>query len=448
VWYNPGEYRLLVSLASLLAPAFLSMNVEKESNRQNLQVNAKRLWDTIMETANIGGTAVGGICRQALTDNDRRVRDWFVKECESIGCTVTVDEVGNIFAHRRGKNNSLPPIAMGSHLDTQPSGGKFDGIVGVLSGLEVVRTLNDASYVTSAPLEVVNWTNEEGSRFAPPMLGSGVFAGVFDLDFAYSRKDRDGRKFGEELERIGYGGKVKCGDHRLGAYFELHIEQGPVLEAENKMIGVVTGVQSQRWYEVTVTGRESHAGSTPMHLRKDAMLACARMVEAINQIALSHAPLAVSTVGLVEVNPNSRNVIPGSVFFSVDLRHPNDTVLGEMDKELKAAVEKVVTAMGLKAKLDNFWSAPSVKFDEVCIDAVRTTVEDLGYSYRYMISGAGHDAVYIARVAPTAMIFIPCQNGISHNELENTEPEYVAAGANTLLSTIIGHDKAVQHSGA
>jgi len=268
VWYNPGEYRLLVSLASLLAPAFLSMNVEKESNRQNLQVNAKRLWDTIMETANIGGTAVGGICRQALTDNDRRVRDWFVKECESIGCTVTVDEVGNIFAHRRGKNNSLPPIAMGSHLDTQPSGGKFDGIVGVLSGLEVVRTLNDASYVTNAPLEVVNWTNEEGSRFAPPMLGSGVFAGVFDLDFAYSRKDRDGRKFGEELERIGYRGKVKCGDHRLGAYFELHIEQGPVLEAENKMTGVVNGVQSQRWYEVTVIGRESHAGSKPCTTRR------------------------------------------------------------------------------------------------------------------------------------------------------------------------------------
>lgn len=401
-----------------------------------------------METANIGGTAVGGICRQALTDNDRRVRDWFVKECQSTGCTVTVDEAGNIFAHRWGKNNSLPPLAMGSHFDTQPSGGKFDGIVGVLSGLEVVRTLNDASYMTSAPLEVVNWTNEEGCRFAPPMLGSGVFAGVFDLDFAYSCKDRDGKKFGEELERIGYRGKAKCGDHRLGAYFELHIEQGPVLEAENKMIGVVTGVQSQRWYEVTVTGRESHAGSTPMHLRQDAMLACARMVEAINQIALSHAPLAVSTVGLVEVKPNSRNVIPGSVFFSVDLRHPNDAVLGEMDKELRAAVEKVVTAMGLKAKLDNFWSAPSVKFDEVCIDAVRTTVEDLGYSYRHMISGAGHDAVYIARVVPTAMIFIPCQNGISHNELEKTEPEYVAAGANTLLNTVIGHDKALRDSGA
>jgi len=417
---------------------------KKESDMQNLPVNAKRLWDTITETAKIGGTAIGGICRLALTDDDRRVRDWFVKESESIGCTITVDEMGNIFARQRGKDNSLPPIAIGSHLDTQPCGGKFDGIVGVLSGLEVVRTLNDANYVTNAPLEVINWTNEEGSRFAPPMLASGVFAGVFDLDFAHSRKDREGKKFGEELERIGYCGKTKCGDHKLGAYFELHIEQGPVLEAENKMIGVVTGVQSQRWYEVTVTGRESHAGSTPMPLRKDAMLACARVIEAINKIALSRAPLAVSTVGLVEVKPNSRNVIPGSVFFSVDLRHPSDTVLAEMDKELKKVVEEVVTDMELKANLKNFWSAPSTKFDEVCVGAVHTAVENLGYSYRYMISGAGHDAVYIARVSPTAMIFIPCRNGISHNELEKTEPEYVAASANLLLSTVVAHDKAMR----
>ena len=414
---------------------------------QNLRVNTERLWATIMETAEIGGTARGGICRLTLTDSDRQVRDWFVKAGESIGGTVTVDEMGNIFVRRPGKDNSLPPIAIGSHLDTQPSGGKFDGIVGVLSGLEVLRTLNEAGYTTNAPLEVINWTNEEGSRFNPPMLASGVFAGVFERDFAYTREDRDGKKFDQELERIGYRGKTKCGDHKLGAYFELHIEQGPVLEAENKTIGVVTGVQGQCWYNVTVTGRESHAGSTPMHLRQDAMVACARMVEATNKIALNHAPLAVSTVGLVEVKPNSRNVIPGSVFFSVDLRHPNDTVLFEMDKELRVMVDKVATDMGLKVKLENIWNSPSMKFDEVCVGIVRAAAEDSGYHYRDMVSGAGHDAVYIARVAPTAMLFIPCQNGISHNEIERTEPEHVAAGANVLLSAIIAHDKVELRTG-
>jgi len=414
---------------------------------QNLKVNTERLWATIMETAKIGGTARGGICRLTLTDSDRQVRDWFVKAGESIGGTVTVDEMGNIFVRRPGKDNSLPPIAMGSHLDTQPSGGKFDGIVGVLSGLEVLRTLNEAGYTTNAPLEVINWTNEEGSRFNPPMLASGVFAGVFKRDFAYTREDRGGRKFDQELERIGYRGKTKCGDHKLGAYFELHIEQGPVLEAENKTIGVVTGVQGQCWYEVTVTGRESHAGSTPMHLRQDAMVACARMVEATNEIALNHAPLAVSTVGLVEVKPNSRNVIPGSVFFSVDLRHPNDTVLFEMDKELRVMVDKVATDMGLKVKLENIWNSPSMKFDDVCVGIVRAAAEDSGYHHRDMVSGAGHDAVYIARVAPTAMLFIPCQNGISHNESERTEPEHVAAGANVLLSAIIAPDKVELRTG-
>ena len=407
-----------------------------------LRINIERLWDTIMETAKIGATARGGICRLTLSDIDRQVRDWFVKACESSGCTITIDKMGNIFARRPGKDKSLPPIAIGSHLDTQPSGGKFDGIVGVLSGLEVLRTLNEAGYTTNAPLEVINWTNEEGSRFNPPMLASGVFAGVFERDFAYTREDRDGKKFGEELERIGYRGKTKCGDHKLGAYFELHIEQGPVLEAENKTIGVVTGVQGQCWYDVTVTGRESHAGSTPMHLRQDAMVACARMVEATNKIALNHAPLAVSTVGLVEVKPNSRNVIPGSVFFSVDLRHPNDTVLFEMDKELKVMVDKVATDMGLKAKLENIWNSPSMKFDALCVGIVRAAAEDLGYHHRDMVSGAGHDAVYIARVAPTAMLFIPCQNGISHNEIEKTEPEHVAAGANVLLRAVVAYDKA------
>jgi N-carbamoyl-L-amino-acid hydrolase len=417
---------------------------KRNSNMKGLVINAERLWGSIIETANFGHTSKGGICRLTLSDEDRQVRDWFVKACKSLGCTVTIDEMGNIFARRSGKDNSLPPIAMGSHLDTQPSGGKFDGITGVLSGLEVLHTLNDDSYITKAPLELIDWTNEEGTRFNPPMLASGVFASVFDRDFAYSRADRNGKRFGDELERIGYRGKTKCGNHQLGAYFELHIEQGPVLEAENIAIGVVTGVQGQRWYDVTVFGRESHAGSTPMYLRKDAMLACAEMVREINGIALSHTPLAVSTVGLVEVKPNSRNVIPGSVFFSVDLRHPNDTELRNMDTELKEMANRVAKDMDIKVSLENIWNSPSMEFDKRCINIVRSAVEELGYSHCDMISGAGHDAVYVARVAPTTMIFIPCEHGISHNEAEKIRPEDAAAGANVLLSSIVAYDKTMQ----
>ncbi len=407
-----------------------------------LPVNGERLWSTIMETAKFGGTDKGGVCRLTLSDADRQVRDWLVRECESAGCAVSIDEMGSIFARRSGKVNTLPPIAIGSHLDTQPSGGKFDGIAGVLSGLEVLRTLNEAGYTTIAPLELINWTNEEGSRFTPPMLASGVFAGVFERDFTYAIEDRDGKTFVAELKRIGYRSERKCGDHKLGAYFELHIEQGPVLEAENRMIGVVTGMQGQRWYEVTVTGQEAHAGSTPMHLRHDAMVACARMVEAIHEIALNHAPLAVSTVGLVAVKPNSRNVIPGSVFFTVDLRHPDDNVLLQMDRELRERVDNIARETDVQAKLVNNWNVASMEFNEECINHVRNAAEALGYRHRDLISGAGHDAVYIARVAPTGMIFIPCEHGISHNEMENTKPEYVAAGANVLLHAVTAYDEA------
>ncbi|MDP6043504.1 MAG: Zn-dependent hydrolase [Dehalococcoidales bacterium] len=409
-----------------------------------LRVNGERLWATIMETAKMGATARGGICRLTLTDADRQVRDWFVRECQAAGSNVTVDEMGSIFARRPGRDNSRPPITIGSHLDTQPTGGKFDGVYGVLSGLEILRTLDDADYTTNAPLEVVSWTNEEGSRFTPPMLASGVFAGAFERDFAYALEDCEGRKFGEELRHIGYRGRVKCGDHKLGAYFELHIEQGPVLEAENQAIGVVTGVQSQSWYEITVTGRESHAGSTPMPLRQDAMVVCARIVEATHEVALNHAPLAVSTVGLVEVRPNSRNVIPGSVFFTVDLRHPEDAVLRRMEEEFRAAVDWAAGDMGLKVTVVNNWSSPSVKFDEACLGAVRTAAGDLGYRHRDIVSGAGHDAVCISWVAPAAMIFIPCEHGISHSEEEKTEPEHITAGANVLLVAVMAHDNALR----
>jgi len=406
---------------------------------KKLWVNGDRLWNNIMETARFGGTEKGGVCRLTLSDADRQVRDWLVRECESIDCIISIDEMGNIFARRPGKVNTLPPIAIGSHLDTQPSGGKFDGIAGVLSGLEVLRTLNEAGYTTTAPLELVNWTNEEGSRFTPPMLASGVFAGVFERDFAYASEDRDGNKFGAELKRIGYRGERKCPDHKLGAYFELHIEQGPVLEKEGVLIGAVTGMQGQKWYEITVTGQDAHAGTTPMPARRDAMVACARMVEVVHAIALDHSPLAVATVGHVVVKPNSRNVVPGSVFFTVDLRHPDDGVLLQMDRELRKMVDATARDSGVKAKLVNNWNVAPMEFDPECINQVRNAAEALGYRHRDIISGAGHDAVYIARVAPTGMIFIPCENGISHNELENTKPEYVAAGANVLLHTIMAY---------
>ena len=407
----------------------------------NVAVNAERLWATIMETAQFGATPKGGIRRLTLTDVDRQVRDWFRATCEAAGCRVTIDEMGNMFARRPGRDNALPPIAMGSHLDTQPTGGKFDGVIGVLSGLEVIRTLNDLQIETSAPIEVVNWTNEEGSRFAPAMLASGVFAGVFTRAFADSREDREGRKFGEELERIGYRGAEKCGARSFGAHFEVHIEQGPILEAEGKTIGIVTGVQGMRWFEVTVTGRESHAGSTPMPLRHDAMLAAARMIQAVSDTALRHGPAGVGTVGLVECRPNSRNVIPGSAFFSIDFRHPDDAVVAAMEDEIRAAITDIAAAAGVEAAVERVWDSPAVRFNQDCIDAVRRAAAAAGYPAREIVSGPGHDSAYIARVAPTSMIFVPCEGGLSHNELEASTQDQVTTGANVLLRAVLDTDQ-------
>src|SRR3984957_4223774 len=407
----------------------------------NITVNGDRMWDTIMETAQIGGTPKGGICRLTLTDLDRQVRDWFRAACEAAGCEVSVDDMGNIFARRPGRDPTLPPIAIGSHLDTQPTGGKYDGIIGVLSGLEVLRTLNDQGYETNAPIEVIDWTNEEGSRFAPAMLSSGVFAGVFDTNYAYTREDREGRRFGEELTRIGYKGDVPCGSHALGAHFELHIEQGPILEAEARTIGVVTGVQGMRWYEVTVTGTESHAGSTPMRLRRDALLGAGRMVAAINDVGWSHAPDAVATVGLLESRPNSRNVVPGSVFFSIDLRHPDDAVVSAMEAEMREALRRIAADSGLEIAIECVWDSPAVRFDADCIASVRRAAELAGYPSRDIVSGAGHDSAYIARVAPTTMVFVPCEKGLSHNEAEHAEKSDVVAGANVLLRAVLDTDQ-------
>jgi len=404
---------------------------------KDIKVNGQRLWDSLMEMAKIGATEKGGVCRLALTDLDKEGRDLFVSWCEEAGCTIKVDKMGNIFARRAGKDNNLPPVVMGSHLDTQPTGGKFDGIYGVLAGLEVIRTLNDNNVETLAPIEASVWTNEEGSRFPPAMVASGVFAGVFDLEYGLSRADLDGKTMGEELERIDYNGAEEMGNRTLKAFFEAHIEQGPILEDEDITIGVVTDAQGQRWYEVKLTGQEAHAGPTPMARRKDALVGAARIIDEVNKIGLANAPLACSTVGLMQIHPNSRNVIPGEVFFTIDFRHPNDEVLSNMDAALRSFVEKTSTELGLELDFKEIWYSPPVPFNKSCVDSVREAAKNSGYSHRDIVSGAGHDACYISRVAPTGMVFVPCEGGISHNELENAKPEHLEAGCNVLIQAVL-----------
>ncbi len=399
----------------------------------NLPINAERLWSSLMEMAKIGATEKGGNCRLTLTDLDRQGRDLFVGWCEDAGMTVTVDAIGNIFARRGGRDDGLPPVMIGSHLDTQPTGGRFDGVLGVLAALEAVRTLNDHGVETAAPIEVCCWTNEEGSRYAPAMMGSGVFAGVFELDEIRAKTDDIGAVLGDELARIGYAGETPIGGREIGAYFELHIEQGPILEAEEKTIGVVTAAQGQRWLEITVTGQESHAGPTPMTRRRDALVGAAAIVTEVNRIGLAHSPEACATVGSMLVSPNSRNVIPGQVFMTIDFRHPDDDTLAEMDRQLKAFCGELGDANGLEIEIVDLWYSPPTPFDRDCIEAVREGARAGGYAHREIISGAGHDAVYLAGVAPAGMIFIPCEDGISHNEIENATQEDCAAGCQVLL---------------
>jgi N-carbamoyl-L-amino-acid hydrolase len=402
-----------------------------------MRINGPRLWASLMEMAKRGATPKGGVCRLALTDEDKAGRDLFVRWCEEAGCTVVVDRIGNIFARRPGCNGDLPPVIMGSHLDSQPTGGKFDGVYGVLAGLEVIRSLNDMNYQTEASVEVAVWTNEEGSRFAPAMVASGVFAGVFDLAYGLSRTDLEGKTMGDELNRIGYAGTADVGGRAVGAYFEAHIEQGPILEADGKTIGVVTDAQGQRWYEITLSGQEAHAGPTPMRRRRDALVGAARVISEVNRIGLEYAPLACATVGLLQVFPNSRNVIPGRAFFTVDFRHPDDAILAAMDADLRQAVASAAADIGLDCGLEQIWYCAPVRFEDSCVAAVRKGSQDLGYPLREIVSGAGHDACYLAGVAPTAMVFIPCVDGISHNEIEMTTPEWAEAGCNVLLQAVV-----------
>ncbi|WP_114972355.1 Zn-dependent hydrolase [Rhodoferax ferrireducens] len=408
-----------------------------------LRINGPRLWDTLMELAKIGATPKGGVCRLTLTDLDKQGRDLVLAWAKQADLTVTIDKIGNGFMRRAGRNNALPPIVTGSHIDTQPTGGKFDGNYGVLAGIEVVRTLNDHGIETEAPIEVAFWTNEEGSRFVPVMMGSGVFAKAFTLEHAYAAKDVDGKSVKDELTRIGYVGEQEPGNHPIGAYFETHIEQGPVLEDNDKTIGVVQGVLGIRWFDCTVTGMEAHAGPTPMALRKDAMQVSTRIMQEVVASALRHAPHGRGTVGMVQVFPNSRNVIPGRVKFSIDLRNASDALVDQMADEVKAFAAKVAQDSGLDVKIELVSSYPAQVFHPDCVDAVARAAAKLGYSNMPAVSGAGHDAVYMAQLAPSGMIFIPCKDGISHNEIESAEPEHITAGCNVLLHAMLERAKVV-----
>lgn len=403
----------------------------------DLRVNGERLWASLMELARIGATEKGGVCRLALTELDKQGRDLVIGWAKEAGMTVTVDKIGNAFMRRPGRNNALPPVMTGSHIDTQPTGGKFDGNYGVLAGIEVVRTLNDHGIETEAPIEVAFWTNEEGSRFVPVMMGSGVFAKAFTLEHAYAATDTEGKSVKDELERIGYIGPEEPGDHAIGSYFETHIEQGPVLEDHDKTIGVVTGVLGIKWYDCTVTGMEAHAGPTPMALRKDALQVATVLMQEVVATALRYGPHGRGTVGMVQVHPNSRNVIPGRVKFSMDMRNSTDALVDAMDADIRKAAAELSTKTGLAIQIELVSHYPAAPFHADCVAAVAKAAEALGYSNMPTVSGAGHDAVYMARLAPAGMIFIPCKDGISHNEIEDAKPEHITAGCNVLLHAML-----------
>ncbi|MDE0241420.1 MAG: Zn-dependent hydrolase [bacterium] len=414
----------------------------------NLRIDGDRLWDAIMDMARIAATAKGGNCRLALTDDDREGRDLFVRWCEAAGMTCSVDRMGNIFARRPGVNPQALPVSTGSHLDTQPTGGKFDGVYGVLAGLEVVRTLNDAEIETQAPIEVICWTNEEGARFAPAMIGSAVFSGEFSLEYGHSRTDADGNTLGGELERIGYLGDEEPGGHQLGAHFEAHIEQGPILEATGKTVGVVTGVQGLHWFDVRLAGMEAHAGPTPMEMRRDAVVAAARLIGEINSLALEEAPHGRATCKIESCKPSgTRNTIAGEVALTVDLRHPDKAAYERMAGTLPEIAERTASATGVTIEVEKIWSSPPVAFDAGCVDAIRRAALLAGCDYMDMVSGAGHDSVYVSRVAPTAMIFVPCEGGISHNEIEHATPGDLAAGCNVLLHAMLDRAGPVTRDG-
>ncbi|MEN5094901.1 Zn-dependent hydrolase [Pseudomonas protegens] len=401
-----------------------------------LKINGERLWASLMAMAEIGATARGGSCRLALSDEDRAGRELFAHWCTEAGMTLSVDPIGNLFARRPGSDPDAAPVMMGSHLDTQPEGGRFDGVYGVLAGLEVVRTLNDLGVRTRKPLEVAVWTNEEGARFTPAMFGSAVFTGSMSLDAALAVRDADGISVAQALQRTGYAGNRPLGG-AVDAYFEAHIEQGPILEDNAKSIGVVSGGQAIRWLDVQVEGMAAHAGTTPMPLRKDALYGAAQMILAVEQLAVDFAPQGLTTVGELSVAKSSRNTIPGLLTFTVDLRHHHDQQIGAMEQQVEERLGSIARQRGLKVSIDRHWVSPATPFDADCVAAVQQAVDGLGYAQQSIVSGAGHDAILLARYCPTAMVFIPCVGGLSHNEAEDVLPEDVRQGADVLLNAVL-----------
>ena len=406
-------------------------------NGSTTKITGERLWSSLMEMAEIGKTPRGGCNRQALTDEDKRGRDLYVSWCRAAGCEISVDSMGNIFARRQGANDSLPPVIAGSHLDTQPTGGKFDGVYGVLSGLEVIRTLNDANVETEHPIEVVCWTNEEGARFSPAMLGSGVWAGEFSLDYGHNRMNKAGQTVKEELQRIGYLGPETCRPKPLRAAFEVHIEQGPILENAGLQIGIVRGVQAIGWYDLVIEGLPCHAGTTPMEVRRDPVMALYAILDKLYQVADDFKPWARMTFGDIRVEPGSRNTVPERLTVTVDMRHPEQAQVKHMEGIMREIVRNECGKYRLTGEVREELDSPAISFDDDCINAVRHAAESLGYSNMQMVSGAGHDSVYVSRVAPTSMIFIPCEGGLSHNEAENARREDLEAGCNVLLHAML-----------
>lgn len=404
---------------------------------KKLSINGSRLYQSLLDLAQIGATNKGGVCRLALSDLDKKGREWVIAKAQTLGLAITVDQIGNTFMRRPGRNPNLAPIMTGSHIDTQPTGGKFDGNYGVLAGLEVIETLNEMNIETEAPLEVVFWTNEEGSRFTPVMMGSGVFANAFSLEHAYKSQDKDGKTVLDELTRIGFLGPEKPGDHPCEAYFEAHIEQGPVLENKHKTIGVVPAVMGLRWFDCCVHGFEAHAGPTPMEIRQDALQIALIVMQEVNRLAYEFSPHARGTVGMVNVFPNSRNVIPGQVKFSIDLRHPDLAILNKMTQLLQQHITMLAKEKAVQIDLHEVSYFPPCNFNAECVDAIRSAAIALGYSQMDVVSGAGHDAIYMARLVPTGMIFIPCKDGVSHNEIEDAKPEHLEAGANVLMHAML-----------
>ena len=403
----------------------------------NLRINSSRLWDSLMEMAKIGPGIAGGNNRQALTDEDAQGRALFHKWCDEARLTMGIDQMGTMFARREGTRPDLLPVYVGSHLDTQPTGGKYDGVLGVLAGLEIIRTLNDQGIETKHPIVIVNFTNEEGTRFPPAMVASGVFAGVHSLDWAYSREDSEGKTFGEELKRINWIGDEEVGSRKMKAFFELHIEQGPILELEEKEIGVVTHGQGLSWLEITLTGKESHTGSTPMPMRVNAGLGMARITQLVDEIAHNYEPNAVGAIGQCDIYPNSRNIIPGKAVFTVDFRHPEKSIITSMEEELRLGAEKIAKEIGLTLEIESVGGFDPVTFDPDCVAMIRASAEKLGYGYRDLVSGAGHDACWINKVAPTAMVMCPCVGGLSHNEAEEITQKWASAGADVLLHSVL-----------